>query len=201
MRKRILERLQRSITPLLTGDLDLNPEMKSDPQVILKRREAAVLVPVIEREEPTVLFTERTHTLRYHAGQISFPGGRCDETDDSAVATALRETEEEVGLTRDRVEIAGRLDDYHTSTGFLVTPVVGFIPPDHSLILNANEVARTFEAPLSFLLDPANRIKESREWHGKRRYYYAIPYGEFYIWGATAGILVNLAHRLYMEEN
>lgn len=159
---------------------------------------AAVLVPVIERPEGlTVLFTQRTAHLNDHAGQVSFPGGRCEETDASPVFTALRETEEEIGLDPALVEVLGILPEYRTGTGFSVTPVVGLVRPPFELNLDSFEVAEIFETPLSFLLDPANHQRHSMEIGGVMRHYYAMPYEGYFIWGATAGMLVSLHRLLY----
>lgn len=159
---------------------------------------AAVLVPVIERSEGlTVLFTQRTAHLNDHAGQVSFPGGRCEETDASPVFTALRETEEEIGLDPALVEVLGILPEYRTGTGFSVTPVVGLVRPPFELNPDSFEVAEIFETPLSFLLDPANHQRHSMEIGGVLRHYYAMPYEGYFIWGATAGMLVSLHHLLY----
>ena len=157
---------------------------------------AAVLVPVIERPEGlTVLFTQRASHLNAHAGQVSFPGGRREDSDVSPVFTALRETEEEIGLGRERVEVVGILPEYRTSTGFSVIPVVGLVHPPFDLTLDRFEVAEVFETPLAFLLNPANRQRHSMEIGGMLRHYYAMPYEGHFIWGATAGMLVSL-HRL-----
>lgn len=157
------------------------------------RRPASVLVPIVERpEELRVLFTRRTAHLRDHSGQISFPGGRAEPHDPSPEATALREAEEEIGLDPRRVEVLGLLSDYHTRTDFRVTPVVGLVTAPFELRLDAREVDEVFEVPLSFLLDPANHQRHSREFQGRDVHYFAIPWREYYIWGATAGMLVNL---------
>lgn len=159
---------------------------------------AAVLVPLIERDDGlSVLLTQRTAHLLHHPGQISFPGGRLEPDDQGdAIACALRETCEEVGLAPEKVTILGRLDDYLTITGFLVTPVVGIAAPPLDLALDAFEVAEVFEVPLAFLIDPANHVLHRREVEGRDRAYWAIPWGERLIWGATAGMLVNLAEVL-----
>lgn len=156
-------------------------------------RPAAVLVPVVAREEAlTVLLTRRTDHLHHHPGQISFPGGRVEDTDVSAVMTALRETEEEIGLDPDCVELLGELPEYRTGTGFRITPVVGLVHPPFDLRLDSFEVAEAFEVPLAHFLDPARHQKHRTEYQGRMREYYAMPYGEYFIWGATAGILVSL---------
>jgi 8-oxo-dGTP pyrophosphatase MutT (NUDIX family) len=144
----------------------------------------------------TVLFTERAAHLRDHSGQIAFPGGKIDPADPSPLAAALREAEEEIGLDRAFVRPLGYLDHYLSGTGFLVTPVVGLVRPQAPLHLNPNEVADAFEVPLDFLVDVANHALHSREWRGRQRRYYAIPFGDRYIWGVTAGIVRNLSERL-----
>ncbi len=158
---------------------------------------ASVLVPVVARmEAPTVLLTQRTAHLKNHSGQISFPGGRAEESDPSPESTALRETWEEVGLPAERIEVLGRLSDYHTRTGYRITPIVGIVQPPFELAPDANEVAEVFEVPLAFLLDERNHQRHSREFQGEQRHFFAIPYEDRYIWGATAGMLVNLARYL-----
>jgi 8-oxo-dGTP pyrophosphatase MutT (NUDIX family) len=175
----------RVVAPLVTGDGLLVHEA-----AVLKP--AAVLVPVIDRDgELTVLFTRRTDHLYDHAGQISFPGGRAEPDESSAAQTALREAEEEIGLAADKVEILGSLSEYVTVTGYRVTPVVGLVCPPLELKLDDFEVAEIFEVPLSFLLDPLNHQSNSVVHLGRRRLYYAMPYGQYYIWGATAGMLMN----------
>ena len=160
---------------------------------------ASVLVPIVDRApEPTVLFTQRTAHLKNHSGQISFPGGRAEASDASAELTALRETWEEVGLAAERIELLGRLSDYHTRTGYRVTPVVGIVRPPFDLSPDANEVAEVFEVPLAFLLDARNHQKHTRKFGGEQREFFAIPYENRYIWGATAGMLVNL-HRFLVS--
>jgi len=158
---------------------------------------AAVLMPLVERPEGlTVLLTQRTEHLYNHAGQISFPGGRVEQYDLTHTETALRETEEEIGLHRRHVEIVGFMEPYQTITGFLVTPVVGFVEPLFELNLDTFEVAEAFEVPLAFILDPHHHKRHASEYRGERRYYYVIPYENRYIWGATAAMLVNLANKL-----
>ncbi|WP_374655799.1 CoA pyrophosphatase [Dongia sp.] len=180
----------------LRGDDDLNPDMRADMEG-RKLIQAAVLVPLVDRPEGlTVLLTRRTDHLHDHAGQISFPGGRIDPEDADAVAAALRETEEETGLPRAHIDLIGQLDIYVTRTGFEVTPVVGLVRPGFSLNPDTFEVAEVFEVPLAFFLAPDNRRMESRVWQGRTRYFYVYPYGDYYIWGATAGMLNNLAEIL-----
>jgi 8-oxo-dGTP pyrophosphatase MutT (NUDIX family) len=170
-------------------------DFQTDPKLPIREtlRPAAVLVPLVDRAEGmSVLLTLRDSSLPHHAGQISFPGGRIEASDASAAETALRETEEEIGLPRERVEIVGRLDDYITGTGFLVAPIVGLIRPPYELRPDPAEVAGVFEVPLAFFLDPANHRRESRVFNGVERRFYAMPYGDKYIWGATAAMLMNL---------
>ena len=172
------------------GDHDLNPGMAP----VTEYRQAAVLVPLVARDDGvSVLLTLRTAHLSNHAGQVAFPGGRIEDTDADALAAALRETEEEIGLSRAYVEPIGRLDRYVTRTGFMVTPIVALVHPPFDLALDPHEVADAFEVPLDFLLDPVNRKKHFNEFQGRRRYYYVFPYPDRHIWGATAGMLVNLA--------
>jgi 8-oxo-dGTP pyrophosphatase MutT (NUDIX family) len=162
---------------------------------------AAVLVPVILRESgPTMLLTQRTAHLRDHGGQVSFPGGRREDSDASPEATALREAEEEVGLVASQIEILGRLPDYCTGTGFVITPVVGLVRPPLNLKLDDFEVADVFEPPLEFLLDRANHQRHRIEVRGVMREYWAMPWQGYYIWGATAGILVTLQRLLFAED-
>lgn len=178
----------------LRGDHDLNPEL--NPQVYdpdRPLRDAAVLVPIIDRpRELTVLLTRRSNELPDHPGQISFPGGGIDAGDADAEAAALREAEEEVGLARRHVTLLGRLDTYLVRTGFSVVPVVGLLHPPFDLRAEVGEVDEIFEVPLAFFLDPANRQLHSRVFRGAERFFYAYPYGDYYIWGATAGMLSNL---------
>ncbi len=176
------------------GDYDLNPEMRPNPARDLAQ--AAVLLPIITREEPSILFTRRTPHLSRHAGQVSFPGGRAHEGDASLVETALRETREETGIAASFVTVAGFLDPYETGTGYAILPVVGLLREGFVLTPDANEVAEIFEVPLGFLLDPKNRQRHAREWNGRRREFHAFTYGPHYIWGATAAMLVNFAERL-----
>ena len=158
---------------------------------------AAVLVPLVDHDDGlSVLLTQRTDHLHDHAGQISFPGGRLEAADAGPVAAALRETEEEVGLASSHIEVVGYLDDYETITGYLVTPVVGFVTPGYRLVLDSFEVAAAFEVPLGYILDPANHQTRNVVRHGVRRRYYVVEYRHRYIWGATAGMLMDLYRRI-----
>ncbi len=179
------------------GDDDLNPGLGAMPTLV----PAAVLVPIIEhRSGPTVLLTLRTGHLRDHAGQISFPGGRIEPADTSHEAAALREAEEEIGLAPEWVELVGRLDTYRTRTGFEITPVVGLVRPGFPVRLDDFEVAEIFEVPLTFVLDRGNYERRNREFGGRMREFYVLPYGAHYIWGATAGMLVNLCEVMTVHE-
>ncbi len=162
---------------------------------------AAVLVPLVERMDGyKLMLTRRTADLRHHAGQISFPGGRVEPGDTSPEITALRETQEEVGLAGHQVEIIGRLDRYITRTGYSITPVVGILVPPFELRLDPREVAEVFEVPLDFILDPANHQRYRLNYEGEELEFYAMPWGEYFIWGATAGMLHSLYRRLVEDR-
>ena len=184
-----------SVTPK-RGDHDADPVMLKIAAV-RPIRPAAVLVPVVEHAEPTVLLTQRAQHLPNHPGQISFPGGKIEASDQTPLAAALRETEEEIGLDRQAVTPLGYLDLYMTTLGYRIVPVIARVKPGFSLTLNTAEVDATFEVPLAFLMDQANVQRHSRDWQGLTRHYYAITFGERYIWGVTAGILRNLYDRIY----
>ncbi len=182
--------------PDTPSDFDLSPELV--PEIArAPLAPAAVLIPVVARPEPTVLLTQRTDSLRRHAGQIAFPGGRMEPTDRDPTATALREAHEEIGLDASFVETLGYLDAYRTGTGFRIFPVVSIVREGFSLRLDEREVADAFEVPLAFLMDEANHRTETRFWRGQERRFYAMPFEQRYIWGATAGIVRNLKMRLF----
>lgn len=179
--------------PARVGDHVLNGDLAK-----VQARPAAVLVPVVMREAgATVLLTHRATGLRDHSGQVAFPGGKIDSGDPSPLAAALREAEEEIGLSAGFIEPLGYLDPYQTGTGYRILPLVALVAPGFALQINPQEVESAFEAPLDFLMAPENHLRHSREWAGRERFYYAMPYQEHYIWGATAGILRNLYERLY----
>ncbi len=178
------------------GDLDLDPSLWERAGV-KATRPAAVLIPVVDRPEPMVLLTLRTE-LPSHPGQIAFPGGKIDAGDETPAAAALREADEEIGLARELIEPIGYLDLYLTFSGFRILPTLARVSPDYRLALNASEVAEAFEVPLAFLMDAQNHALHSRDWKGVERKYYAMPFGERYIWGVTAGILRNLYERIYV---
>jgi len=185
------------VTPK-SGDHDADPVMQKIAEV-RPIRPAAVLVPVVDHSEPTVLLTQRAQHLPDHPGQISFPGGKIDKTDTSPLESALREAEEEIGLDRSHVTPIGYLDVYMTTLGYRIVPTIARVKPGFALTLNESEVDATFEVPLAFLMDQGNLQRHARDWQGMTRHYYAITFGEHYIWGVTAGILRNLYDRIYRE--
>lgn len=188
----LAERLRTALSkpallPSLEGDLD---ELRAEANV-----PAAVMVAVTDRPEPGVILTVRREHMRTHAGQVAFPGGRIDPGED-AIAAALREAWEEIGLDQSTAEVVAEIDPYRTITGFLVTPVLAVVPPDQQLSPHEHEVADWFEAPLHFVLDPANQQLKSALFQGRERHYYEIVWNDRKIWGATAAMIVNLSRRL-----
>jgi 8-oxo-dGTP pyrophosphatase MutT (NUDIX family) len=197
-------RLKLEVPPALTdplaqgvrrGDLDLDPALWERAGVSATKP-ASVLIPIVDRSKPTVLLTQRTADLASHAGQVAFPGGKIEPSDDSPMAAALREATEEVGLAPVLVEPIGYLDLYLTFSGFRILPTVARVEPQFTLTLNPSEVTEAFEVPLDFLMNPENYQRKTRDWKGIAREYYAIPFGDRYIWGITAGILHNLYERI-----
>ncbi len=183
--------------PTGPSDFDLNPDAVTEWNGRSAARPASVLVPVLARSPLTVLLTRRADDLPAHPGQIAFPGGKPHPGDAGPVATALREAEEEIGLSQHVIEPLGTLDTYRTGTGFVVTPIVAIVPPDITLRPDPREVADVFEVPLEFLMNPGNHLVEARELAGRQRRFYAMGYGDYYIWGATAGILRNMHEKLF----
>jgi 8-oxo-dGTP pyrophosphatase MutT (NUDIX family) len=176
------------------GDFALNPNF---PRPRDSLTPSAVLVPLVDRPDGmTVLLTQRAAHLSDHPGQVAFPGGRTEDSDDSPVATALRETQEEIGLGAEFIQVVGRLADYETATGFRIAPVVGVVRTGFTLSPSADEVAEVFEVPLAFVLDSANHVRESAVLRGREAHYYVLPFESWRIWGVTAGLLVDLAKLL-----
>jgi 8-oxo-dGTP pyrophosphatase MutT (NUDIX family) len=181
------------------GDHVLNPDFVARLNGA-PLREAAVLIPVVNRREGAgLLLTKRAEKLRKHSGQISFPGGAIDPGDGSPEAAALREAHEEIGLEADAIETLARLPTYLAGTGFLITPVLALIRPDYALTINQDEVDMAFEVPFAFVMDPDNYKPSSRFWQGKEHFFYTITYEQYQIWGITAGILRVLYERLHVD--
>ena len=185
-------RIHQALDPAL--DIEIEDERYLGDTV--QHRAAAVLIPITDRAEPGVILTQRPTWLRSHAGQVAFPGGKVDDTDENSIFAALREAEEELNIPPARVEVIGVADTYYSGSGYSIAPVVGIIPPDLELKPNPQEVEDWFEVPLAFLLDPANSIKKVANWNGQQRSYYDMQWGERRIWGVTAGIIANLVRRL-----
>jgi 8-oxo-dGTP pyrophosphatase MutT (NUDIX family) len=204
--RRSRERLSFDVPPGLTDAAVLAPtgDFGTDAmlEIIAKERPvrpAAVLVPIVERDVPTVLLTKRAEHLNDHAGQISFPGGKIDPTDASPMDAALREADEEIGLKRSFVEPVGYLDVYATGFGFRILPTLARVRPGFELAINANEVDAAFEVPLAFLMDPVNHKLGSKEFRGLQRSFYEMPFEQHYIWGATAGMLRAMYERICLS--
>jgi 8-oxo-dGTP pyrophosphatase MutT (NUDIX family) len=190
---------QDALNPLIAprrGDFALNT-LTPDENAVGAARPAAVLAPIVARPEgATVLLTQRAAALRQHSGQVAFPGGKIDDKE-TPLKAALRETMEEVGLDERHIELTGWLDPYLTGTGYRILTMTAIVDPSFTLTINPAEVDDVFETPLSFLMDAANHQRQSREWQGRLRHFYVMPYENRYIWGATAGIIRNLYERLY----
>lgn len=179
------------------GDHSLNPDLRH--LIVHERlRDAAVMIAAVDHPEgASIILTKRTEKLRSHSGQIAFPGGRIDPTDPTPEFAAIRETEEEIGIGAETIEIVGRMPDYVSGSGFRISPVLGIARPGFMLTLNEDEVDAAFEVPLAFLMDPANHTRDSRIWQERERFFYTMPFGERHIWGVTAGIIRTLYERLY----
>ena len=188
--------LMRHAREFANGDHKLNPDF-TDRIGDGSPRPAAVLVPIVAHEAPTVLLTQRSKHLSTHAGQVAFPGGRIDPGDASPLAAALREADEEIGLPARYASPLGYLDSYLSGTGFRIVPVVALIEPGFELTINHDEVDEAFEVPLAFLMARENHARHSGVWKGVERHFYAMPFEQRNIWGATAGIIHNLYQRLY----
>ncbi|MEO1718998.1 MAG: CoA pyrophosphatase [Pseudomonadota bacterium] len=182
--------------PVGPSDFELNPDMWAEVDLSKPPREAAVLIPIVATDPLTVILTTRSAHLPSHAGQIAFPGGKIEASDKGPLDAALRETEEEIGLDRSYVRPIGYLDGYRTRTGFRITPVVGLVEPGFSLVADPREVDDMFEVPFAFLMNEVNHKVESKVWNNRSRSFYAMPYNDRYIWGATAGMLKTLHRRL-----
>jgi 8-oxo-dGTP pyrophosphatase MutT (NUDIX family) len=191
------ERAAEGAPKMSPSDFDLNPELDTASKAAAPLCPAAVLVPVVARENLTVLFTKRTDAMPRHPGQIAFPGGKTEPQDDGPLATALREAHEEIGLDPNFVDPLGYLDSYRTGTGYRIVPVVAIVREGFKLKLDPREVADAFEIPLAFLMDSRNHTTHTRTLAGAERRFYAMPFEERYIWGATAGILKNMHERLF----
>jgi 8-oxo-dGTP pyrophosphatase MutT (NUDIX family) len=197
-------RLRSRLTPvdqidalMARSDRDLNPDWQTP--IAGEYRHAAVLAPIVKRSDGwTMLLTQRAADLPSHAGQVAFPGGRVDPGDLTAVDTALREAEEEIGLARRFVEPLGAIEPYETGTGFRIAPIIGFVSPGFEQKMDTREVADIFETPFEFLMNPANHERRETEWRGQMRSYYAMPYRGRLIWGATAGMIRALYERLFL---
>ncbi len=206
LKQRILDRITFNETHaavidprLIASDYQFDDELR--PDAVRDLRPAGVLIPIVERNDDlNILLTRRADHLDSHSGQVSFPGGKVETGDADAIAAALRETHEEIGVAPEHVNLVGLLDRYETGTGFSIQPVVGFVAPDVRLTIDPGEVAEAFEVPFSFLMNPANHTRERMFWRGRMREYYDMPYNGQRIWGATAAMLVNFYTRLFADD-
>lgn len=189
LRARLAAAVERPGNP--SSDYDLNETSDRNTKPL---RDAAVLVPIVDRPQPAVILTKRAPGLKHHPGQVAFPGGKVDPSDADVIAAALREAREEIAL--DTAEVIGTLAPHETVTGFSVTPVLALVSPGFIPSPEKGEVAEVFEVPLAHLLDPANYLIQSRQWRGMPRYYFTVPWGPYYVWGATARMLRALADRM-----
>ncbi|MGR3514742.1 MAG: CoA pyrophosphatase [Paracoccaceae bacterium] len=179
-----------------SSDYDLNADVKGPDRTL---RDAGVLIAIVDKPAPRLILTKRSSALKHHPGQIAFPGGKVEDTDANVVAAAVREADEEISLTG--VDVIGTLAPHETVTGFNVTPVVGLVAPDYRVQSDEREVAEVFDVPLAHVLEPANYMIESRMWRGKERHFFAVPWGPYYIWGATARMLRALAGQVRDATN
>lgn len=200
--RRMVEEAVWSAPPSDGSDFDLNPESRDLLPPNRRLRPAAVLCALAPRGEGfNVILTRRSEQLKTHSGQVAFPGGKIDPTDPSPMAAALREAEEEIGLTADQVDVIGAIDRYETGTGFTITPFIAICHPAFQPIAEEGEVAEVFETPLDFLMDPRNRERRSAKWQGQLRHYYAYDWEGRLIWGATAAMLKALSDRIDRLRN
>ncbi|MFC4292312.1 CoA pyrophosphatase [Sphingorhabdus arenilitoris] len=189
----LIQRITAAIDPAIAITVE---DERYLGDAVAAHRAAAVLIPITDRAEPGVILTQRPDNLRSHAGQVAFPGGKIDADDNGPIGAALREAEEELAIPSAQVQVIGATDDYFSGSGYRITPVLGMIPPDLTLVPNPGEVEDWFEVPLSFLLDPANVQRKSAVWMGRERQYYDMQWQDRRIWGVTAGIIANLARRM-----